>query len=146
MNFRKFWGLFNNDGIYEDHLYLWSNEKIKFKAKDLRFTVVTFWKFLAVKYSLEIYWNQIEPLSPFRHVVGKFDLNFIVFIFLIRSVERWSIPHFSAQRSLEALLFLIYFIWWKIQIKEGMGLLLAAYSSKSCSSRLPLGGVCLKKE
>ena len=51
--FENFRGPFYDDVIYRDYSYLWSNEEIKIKAKDLRLTLVTFGDFLAVKWSLE---------------------------------------------------------------------------------------------
>ena len=37
MNFLKFLGPFYDDVIYRDDSYLWSGEKLKIKAKDLKF-------------------------------------------------------------------------------------------------------------
>ena len=52
-----FRGSFYDDVIYRDDSYLWSNEWIKIKDKDVRLTLVTFWNLLAVKWSPEKYSN-----------------------------------------------------------------------------------------
>ena len=68
--FKIFWGPFYDDVINKDDSYVWSNEELKIKLKDLNLILVTFWNLLAVKCLLENYSNEMGLVSPIRQPGG----------------------------------------------------------------------------
>ena len=96
MNFKNFRKPFCDDVLNRDDPYLWSNLKLKFKAKDLWLAFLTFWNLLVVKCSLENNQTKHDSRSPSESVVvsGNFEkkhqsslkfsyINFRTFIFFV---------------------------------------------------------------